>query len=374
MKKKYDFAIKGAYGGSNFGDDLLMIYIISMITKVKPRSSICVITNRDDKYVENYNLSVDFIYPSNEININASHLIVGGGTQYVEFHKKTIDKFKDKFMKIFSIKKILKKLKRKYLLDFNSCSAISLGIGPFYNQNSKSYISAINNLNKCEFLSIRDQASEAFCKENGIKHLKHTDICFNLDTLNYRYTSNTNDKVKKIGIIVRDWIYDDNGDLYILTLLRLSKKLKREGYQVDFITFTSISDSHVTTILKNANENIIIYNPDIYGIEEFINLLSQYSLFVSARAHGAIVATYLGIPTILIEIEPKLKNIEIEITNGRLLWSPYIDSDLKLFNLVDSVISNYNYWKDITFKARAKNKELANILIDDYTNYLKGLR
>jgi len=375
MKKKYDFIIKGAYGGSNFGDDLLMLAIVHIIKKTNPTSSIGLILNRKSKYIENYNLNTDLIYPDNTTDIVTNHLILGGGTQYFEFYKSKKNKFKDFFIKLFNIKKVIKKLKqkRKYNLEFTSCSAISFGIGPFHSKNTINYFEAIKNLKKCTFLSIRDYDSEKFCKQNNIQYIKHTDICFNLDNFGYKYPLSNANKVTKIGIIVRDWIYDDNNQAYIFKLIKVSKELKSKGYDVDFITFTPISDSYVTSILKEKKENIIIYNPDIYNIDQFITILSDYNLLISARAHGAIVATYLGIPTILIEIEPKLKNIEMEITKKQLLWSPYIDKEEKLINLVYSISNNYSYWKNTVFTANKHHKSLVDALLCDYEKYLKEL-
>ncbi|MHC4617631.1 MAG: polysaccharide pyruvyl transferase family protein [Planctomycetota bacterium] len=58
------------------------------------------------------------------------------------------------------------------------------------------------------------------------------------------------------------------------------------------------------------------WDPAQQTLREFIEELVSFDLLISARAHGVIMGTALGIPSIAIEVEPKLRLICGNLTSG----------------------------------------------------------
>ena len=120
---------------------------------------------------------------------------------------------------------------------------------------------------------------------------------------NYR---DTDGNLNRIGVIVRDWGHNHEGNSYTEPLFRTIDSLRREGKTVEFISFSATSDGEWIKRLKDRNEFITVWNPESESISSFLGFLSKYDLFITARYHGAVFASILRKPTVAIEIEKKL--------------------------------------------------------------------
>lgn len=349
--------VSGAYGATNFGDDLLMClfekYLIYNIQNVDinfvgqyikdyPKKMLIKSTFGDDKFEEDW-----FIY--------------GGGTQFFSFqsHEKR-DWIKLLVRICLDPSIVLKKI--QYYLKNNSrknIAFIGFGLGPF-NNNLEKIQFVKEKLSSANFVSVRDEISLNYCKEWGIHAYFGADIAYS-SYFDYKLPSNlVKNSKKKIGIIVRDWVWDDSGKGYFDPIWNLYKG-NTFDYDFQFIVFAPYKDPYWMNKLKN--ENVLVWNPDKFSIQDFLDLLSSFDAFISARFHGSIIAAILGKPVISIGIEPKLENLILDLEQVSLWKKPFLLTDLEY------LIHNINWdvdYKDSLNDLKSRADDSLNVFINSY--------
>jgi len=108
---------------------------------------------------------------------------------------------------------------------------------------------------------------------------------------------------------------------------------------VQFIVFSDLRDNDWLNTLKLINEDILVWNPDIDRIENFMDKLNNFDLFISARFHGVIFSTLLNKPAISIAIEPKLELVKENAVCK--VWHPMNDNKEQLLSFVNDYNAGY---------------------------------
>lgn len=212
---------------------------------------------------------------------------------------------------------------------------------------------------------VRDKFSYEFSKEINQNTYLATDICFLPNILNFTPYFNKSNEVKRIGIIVRDWEFSKEGNLYFERVLEEADKLISDSYVLDFILFRD--EPMCELQLNNTNHRIIKWNPDTQNLDDFLRVLSNYDLFVSSRFHGVIFGALLNIPSIAIEIEPKLRVTKELLDNGVSIWEQPFSEDLSL------KIGNINYIEaKESLKIAVRNQEMNAVKMFD--NLLREIK
>jgi polysaccharide pyruvyl transferase WcaK-like protein len=165
---------------------------------------------------------------------------------------------------------------------------------------------------------------------------------------------------KKIGIIVRDWDWEKSGNSYISTLIEFYKSYSNAELQ--FIVFAPAKDKHWITMLKK--ENVLIWDPQKYSINSFLEELNLFDAFITARYHGAIIASLLKKPVICVEIEPKLKILTEQVKELKLWEKPFEIAKL------EELVSQLDYEVDYEFSLKER-KAKANTMLLDFKKKLK---
>ena len=80
-------------------------------------------------------------------------------------------------------------------------------------------------------------------------------------------------------------------------------------YDITFFSFADYADQECCRYLSSHNLKVNQWNPDQMTIDSYLSELQRYDLFVTARYHGAVVASLMKKPFITIGIEPKLEMI-----------------------------------------------------------------
>ena len=80
----------------------------------------------------------------------------------------------------------------------------------------------------------------------------------------------------------------------------------RKNPQYDYIYISLYKNYDFNIINKLNKKNNLIWDPVSYTINEFITELKKCDVIVSTRAHGVLLPTMAYIPSIAVEIEPKL--------------------------------------------------------------------
>ncbi|MFI2744582.1 polysaccharide pyruvyl transferase family protein [Zhouia sp. PK063] len=364
--------IKGAYGATNFGDDLLMCLFEKYFLDG--------FGNVDLNFEGMYNLD----YPNkmlkegsyNESNFVEDWYIFGGGTQFFAFDSK-----KKSFKEIVSILflspnkvinkvvKLIKKSNNKDIVINGNVAFLGFGLGPFYNPAKIPEVKKV--LSKANFIGVRDKVSYNYCNEWGIKASFGADIAYS-SYFDYRIESNTNTsnlnintKKRKVGLVVRDWVWEETGQGYIKPIMELYRQ-ESENYEFQFIIFAPYKDPKWMKRLEG--ENILYWNPNEYSIQSFLEILNSFDIFITARFHGAIIGALLGKPVIAVEIEPKLQ-ILTEDVKEILLWKqPFELKELK--NLLEQINMEVCYEDSLLkLKKRSDNglEDFRKVFLDSYS-------
>lgn len=328
--------IRGAYGETNFGDDLLMCVFENYF-----------LTEFDDLQLnfvgENSNY-VDLLLTKGrymQSSFVADWEIYGGGTQFFAFQSKNETSLKQKVLFAINnpkaIKERIKKILVKDKYDEAKVAFLGFGIGPFY-ENYEAILHAKEKTSKANFVGVRDEVSYSYCTEWNIPAILGADVVFSsyFNKPDILKSTHSSGKIK-IGIIVRDWDWEKSGNSYINNLLEFYKNYSDAEFQ--FIVFAPSRDKE--WIAKLKNENVLLWDPQKYSIKSFLEELNKFDGFISARYHGAIIASLLNKPVICVEIEPKLRILTEQVKEIKLWEKPFVIKEL--IDLVNQLDFNVDY-------------------------------
>jgi len=364
-----DIVIKGGYGLRNFGDDALMYYLVRSIASRYPELKIALDCTRAN-YIKKWLPQIKFAAPYELPNVV---YIYGGGTLYYSFPKKIAGKsIVDKiFLALKEPSLVVNKLMlRKRYQKFNNANVpkvmFGLGFGPFH-QEDQQYFGAIEDVKSTDRVCVRDSVSFDFVTQHSDNTFRGTDICFAKSVVDNSHP-NSADKVKKIGVIVRDWNYGTVEDNYAENLVKSVDVLRESGFKVQFIVFSDLRDKDWLIRLSNDGEDILMWNPDIQTIDGFMSDLEAYDLFISARFHGVIFSTLLNKPAISIALEPKLELVKENAVCE--VWHPINDSSEELLTLVNNIDEGYRDYVDrcavLTTEKSAVYESMLDFAIAEY--------
>ncbi len=350
MKK---ILLKGYYGAGNLGDDLLMISSYHILKRIFPDYKIYI--QAKDNYVLNLVPDVHLV-DSQEGNFDIG--VFGGGGLFFDFSKPKLKyQIFNTFYKVFGSKFLYNfypnlQMDKPYPIIFG----YGIGFGP-YNYGSPNFYRHMELAKKFDFLSVRDKMSYQIVKKFNPEVKKHTDIAF-LPKLEKEYfiPYRNNQQQKNFAIIIRDWIYGNN---YLNELFLMSEKWKKEGYNIRFVSLNPENDKKSIKEIIRKNYSLLVYQKG--KIKDFLKALSESSLIISERAHGAIIAALLHIPSITLGLEPKLKNVHKMLPNS----TKYVSfKKIRKDQYLKFKVSNDHFKKDIF-----SNQKKVDLLIDDLRKF-----
>ncbi len=315
IEREYDVVIKGAYGAANFGDDALLYSLLNNFSKEKKIA----VVGKANEYISNIAPNIDFYSYGDNVKLKTKLLLWGGGTQFYDFFS-----LKFLFKKIFAVIRnpsiFFNKITKNnfgVVVDFDKEVYLSIGFGPFSSKKKEKILA--RKLGLADKIFVRDPLSynnlSSYLNNDDI--IVTEDICL-LDKANYALS--TNKRNGRFCIIVRDWGYDSSS-IHVDKIVDFYLKYENND-KVDFILFAQDKDC----IEKFEKNNIpyLQWNPMIHTIMDFSKIISEYSLIISSRYHGVIFGIIHSIPTIAIEIEPKLEQVSKDYSSHVVLWEkPY---------------------------------------------------
>ena len=301
--------IKGAFGNYNFGDDLLAYSICEYLHSLNMSLEITILSNAE--YLRNLIYDVKIV-SHDEIVGSFDLLIFAGGTQFASFKKNSyfsISHIKNILILLKNPNALFAKVRKKILgikYNYVHLAIVGIGIGPFYTKD-KYYYSSIKFLRNSNLLAVRDTLSEKTCLENSLKHIVGSDLVFSLPNSFWKNFQTGSNRSQTIAVIIRDWEYSEENASFIYQL----DNLKISNSCINFISFCKKRDEKCIEYLKKNghSESIKIWDPSIMTFANFLVELSEYDMFITARYHGAIIASLLKKPFIAIGIEPKLSMV-----------------------------------------------------------------
>lgn len=351
MSNNYKVAIEGAYGEDNFGDDALLKVVYNSISKKYAAQDIIVVGKlpSNSKGLRNFIGNSDYTYVGSNVTYEAENRVYGGGTQFFSF-KKSSSLF-------FKIKVLLKKpsyllwfLKRKLHSEVikEKKHFVGVGLGPFEEPEKLQGIK--NSFENAKSIFVRDTVSLNYADSVGIKPINlYTDLCF---SENYDSYITEKKEIKKVSIILRDWIHSDSN----FVPSDFDQFEKSGNYDVEYIVFGD--DAFLIKALKEGNKRFYKYESGEQGFENMLNRIASTDLVITSRFHGLVYSMLLRVPAIALNIEPKLKIASKELHSIACLEHSEISS-------LDSIISKLDISKELDeiAKVTEEKREVASNMI-----------
>ncbi len=363
--------LKGYYGYGNLGDDLLFMFVFDFLKDKYPSASIDVysnntINNPSSDYDPNYhryllklrpgiNQLIDWSY-----NQNYDLIVDGGGGIYFDHQSANFFlKLLNHSCSLISIQLLLKVetflrsiLGRKPRINGKKVG-LGISIGP-YDFSSKKYLRHHIDVNSYDSLLIRDSISSSYVKNQKI-YLKSTlDLVFASQELTRKNPNSSS--VKEIGIVALKWHHDS--EVLLFNVITSAKELERNGYKLTFFLFDSHNDNSLVPLLHEFD--IVQWNPNNYEQESFFDVFSRMDIIMSMRYHGCVLATCLGIPTIILAVSQKLNQLMNQIPKSNIAVDLPLEPR-KISSAVKKIEANYDSYqlesssyKD-SFRGKVKN-------------------
>lgn len=353
--------LKGAYGPSNIGDDLLLHVTLNIVERAFPKATIFTTFAGDLSVAKKIYPRVEHITKSEFIKKEFDLIVHGGGGQFFSFadskNNQNFDPLPVRLFKRLFSKKGRKRLmggvrsfldaKRSYALVPGKRVAIGMGVGPFV-PRSRRESEAKAVLEQMSFITVREEHSlneynRLIDKQNA--HLK-SDLslyksCWISEErlFELRQGESACDEGKKvIAVCMRSWHQPDLQQDITESLKFFIEGIEKLGFEVALLSVCN--DMDYSWLSDFSNMNVIAYEPSENGITEYLERLKkEVSLIVSARAHITILASQVGIPIVTVPLERKLHWANGLRGRDEDMWDSDLDHN-KLIDQVQGVLSN----------------------------------
>lgn len=320
--------LEGAFGEANFGDDLLLLSTLQGIKQNFPGTCVLVCA-REESFHGDY---LDRI-PGNPKIIRGWELmfcgydlkLFAGGTQFYSYPSLTTNSEKKSYSLMNRMRDKLLRLRHKR----KSIAFLGIGIGPFYQGNE---IACERLLSKGAFLAVRDEASLGYLTQWGIEAEEvGADICFDRGWwLPSDYVAQRSCTSSPVGIVIRDFEYELPAKNYINPLLEFAVSLKDSGTSVRCFAFSKIKDRKSIERFQKEGFEVIVWEGEMSNLSRYLDSLSRCKMLISARYHGVVIGSVLGVPSIGVEVDPKVKLACNELGRGAKVWgAPFCKNDLQ---------------------------------------------
>lgn len=351
MKK---IVLKGYYGFGNFGDDLLMLVCSKWIKEVFPASTLVVSTaSNSGEYIPRLTDGLVESVISTNPEPKADLIIHGGGGTYFDFGAGSLQYLAlNKLIDLIGFTRFyhyLRKVRIKRGWPANQQTvrvALGIGVGGFEPDSTKYYYKAAE-LGGFQLIVTRDNLSYQYLVKRKLnaKIWASTDLCY-LSRYWLTDTGSSDSKNKRIGLVVRSW---NTAPSYLKVIRQAADILVSEGFNISVFFFEKELDSAVGQVFTGFEQ--YYWDPKVMGISTYLKILSSQDIIVTARAHGALVASALGIPSVCIGVEPKLHVFHSMLPDS----SVYVACPLILSTLLDGIERAFKIPRSLIIRDFRKN-------------------
>lgn len=315
----------GYYGKGNFGDDVLLQVSYRILKQALPEASISVIVDGDGGgYVPGMLGDVRVLKPARHGRFDL--IVHGGGGVYFDFKKHGLRaRMAEKLMQLagFSTYIAAEKWLRRAIGKPSTSATKRLGMGigvGTYSPGSPRLRASLAILADYKALWVRDAESVAnlqrFSTVLRAEIIEGSDLAFlTQHWLKEPIAPRVPAARPRLGIILRDWA-EELGGLPSAILRETIANLARE-YDITGFIFDHAADPELQRIL--APYALCVWQPESMNISSFAQKLAQQDVLLTSRAHGAICGACVGVPSVIVAIEPKLEQVAAMLPNARKL-------------------------------------------------------
>lgn len=201
---------------------------------------------------------------------------------------------------------------------------VDVGIGPFYSEDDAR--NAASTLNKCDYISFRDEKSYKLFKDYGGYVDKATVSVDSVLRKEYSFTRFKKEKVNNrvaLNIINSDLIKNNypNRKITNQNYIELIAKLIDQDINVILYTTTREDNVALSEIYNQFKKNPKVQKIDVNGLKDIENLYKSVDLVIGSRMHSMILSYVMYTPIV------------------GLSWQSKIDA---LFTLIDDETSKFD--------------------------------
>nr|WP_314529100.1 polysaccharide pyruvyl transferase family protein [uncultured Pseudomonas sp.] len=362
MYSNSQICISGAFGEGNFGDDLLLIGYLNFLVKVHniPQSKIKILSKKNQKLTDQVHKrfpNIGIIQKDRFGIVRTDYNIFAGGTQFYTFNRNIESKFR-------FLKRIIFHLSHTRVVSEKSIM-LNVGLGPFETPPSDRLKEKINN---AHYLSVRDRVSLSHCDSFREKNSHHgSDIGYipslytKLDIEKIRAKNNENDADLTALIVLRDWPGFD----FSAVIRNIQKTLVKTKVTFSFYIMSPIQDSALRSELENSN---CAYREwDETDLDAALLHISNFDFLITSRYHAVVTGAVLNIPSICINIEPKLA-----IVSKQLKTNLTVESDVPIASLEQAVRELQRDYHNIQSRLASALK-IEQQRFDEFTNSFESV-
>lgn len=311
MYKFSQICISGAFGEGNFGDDLLLFGYLKFLTKNHnvPQSKITILSKKNKKLSK----QISQRFPDTRIIqkdkfgiVKAKYNIFAGGTQFYTFTPANTKKFP-------LLDRVLFHLTHKRVLSEKSVM-LNVGLGPFETPPSDRLQEKINN---AHYVSVRDKVSLNHCNNFRKSDFYYgADIGYapefytQLNIQEIRHKKSSEPFELKALIILRDWPGFD----FNTAISNIKEALEHRKISYAFYIMSPIKDSTFRSALENSNCEYSEW--DEVDLDAALLYISKFDFLITSRYHAVVTAAVFNIPSICINIEPKLAIVSEQLNTN----------------------------------------------------------
>lgn len=326
--------VRGAYGPGNLGDDILMQCVINIL-KTRFADAAIAVGVEHPQVAKKINPFITWLHIKEPVI--ADLVVLGGGGQFFSFtppETKGIGPWlsPSSLYKRISAQANLKSAFLRMYVGMRGgvdniyiprrLAAFCIGLGPF-ERSGKQLERAVNVINRCDYISVRDGTSQQHCTAFGRPGVRvYTDPTLLRDLwISSRELDATGlEKHKYLSFVLRDWPHDANGQAFIAAMVLAAHELSARGERVRLVSLYKERDQAL--IDKYPAFEWLCWDASADTHDRFIaKWIVESDVIISARAHGVLLPAALGYPTIAVEIENKLNEVHQMLPRGTQLVS-----------------------------------------------------
>ena len=314
--------LMGYYGKGNFGDDVLLQVSYSLLKRIFPDAAMSIIIDgHHGGYITSMLGDVEVLAPGRHGHFDI--IVHGGGGVFFDFKQygrcSRLGEYALRligFSTFVSGERILRTLLNKHATSANCRLGFGIGVGTF-STGSPRMRASLPRLADFDALWVRDTESVANLKRFhhilGATIIQGSDLAFLTEYwLPTGIPTKPTASRPRLGILLRDWPEELGGmadSVLRQTLATLAMEYEITGF---------ILDRHADLKLQKqfAGYALCIWQPERMTIAEFSAQLAMQDVVLTSRAHGAICSACLGVPSVIIGIEPKLAQVAAMLPNA----------------------------------------------------------
>ncbi len=299
--KQSKILISGYYGFDNFGDDAILLSLVSSIRKDIGDAIITVISNNPEKTGKTYHVASVHKFDCLKIlrKMARTDLFISGGGSLLQ----DITSFKSLMYYLGLI--FLALLLNKKVFIF------AQGIGPIKSKFGR--LLAILALKNVKIITVRDDESYYFLKKYKLNPILTSDPVWDLNFEDYGKKPTKAKERKTVGVQLREW--------HLLTdekIAETAKSIADNFSDWKIILFSVQDKSDLAPILK-LKSNLEELNKDLdievkkdLSVQKTVELTAELDFLIAMRYHPLLIAIRFGILNLPLSYDPKVTNLAEE--------------------------------------------------------------